>query len=860
MQNKVPLTDAADAVKAFLRGVEAELPASPDDRVALLYSPTTHAALVHGGQGAGKTALLSELENYSARVGWDVFRCGFRNGFNSPFDIARSLINQCGPPDTEKADRLRTKYREVLSAFSHELRRPAGAGGTGHAPPTPDYGARVHQQISNEATIGLIVQTIDYLLESISPVKKLALILVDDLHFADHWSASFLAHLVRRIKRFPVAVCATSGLSVKGRNSRAKFLSGKNRLYEITLTPDPGAERVAAPAASADRGDLSAALAGLDAPSRLVLSYLHAFERPVCGTELRLLSEMVQLPSGVGEILRRLEEVGAVANRGGRVRARYAISNSAWQGLIAEGLPPDRWRQIHLDIADLLQSRVEADGSAEPTLNGLPNAVFYHLLRSGDATRALGYQEVYFSCRVNTYLDHVAGCMRRLHKTLKANTGANRALKRYLSYVLASDTIRRAGSVTERIRDCETHLRVERDSYRRAEIYGNLCVLHANLKTDTALQSAAGYADRAYQEAATITDPDQRKHITAILNNTLALVRFRQRDAGAAVALEAEALRLLREARPLKNTVMVSKEAVLNSLAQIYSRLIKDTASANSIYLGLMEEARADGRVEGEVEHAINVGKSLYHARRCQEALPYFLEALRAAGGGYRLLTARMYAHKAAALCYQALGRDEQAVESFRDCLDLALGAVDLSEIAGLLGGLGLSFYRLREYDLATCSYSKALRVSALARLRPLVSKHCANLGVLYADLNEYQKAAKFFFNAARISSRLGDRENSIRYYAAAMSCNTVSSTPCERSILRQIKRAVRLRDGVTDSAVYNGFAKAYLEQADILLKRKRNNDATEMLRHFGDLAKGVSLEASLNHQFETLARRAALA
>lgn len=850
MQNKLPPTDAADAVKAFLKGVEAELPGSPDDRVALLYSPTTHAAFVHGGRGAGKTALLSELENYSARVGWDVFRFDFRNGFNSPFDLARSLINQCGPPDAEKADRLRTKYGEVISAFGHELRRPTG--GAGHVPPAPDYGARVHQRISNEATIGLIVQTIDYWLESISPVKKLALILVDDLNFADHWSASFLTHLVRRIKRFPVAVCATSGLGVKGRGSRAKFLSGKNRLYEITLSPDP--------AASADRDDLSAALAGLDAPSRLVLNYLHAFERPTCETELRLLSERVQLPSGVGEILRRLEEVGAVANRGGRVRARYAISNSAWQGLIAEGLPPDRRRQIHLDIADLLQSRVEADGGAGPTLNGLPNEVFYHLLSSGDAPRALGYQEVYFSCRVNTYLDHVADCLRRLHKTLKANTGANRDLKRYLSYVLASDTIRRAGSARERIRDCEKHLRVERDSYRRAEIYGNLCVLHANLKTDTALQSAAGYADRAYQEAASITDPDQRKHLTAILNNSLALVRFRQRDAGAAVALEEEALRLLREARPLKNTVMVSKEAVLNSLAQIYGRLLKDTASAKSIYLGLMEEARAAGRVEGEVEHAINVGKSLYYARRFQEALPYFLEALRAAGSSYRLLTARMYAHKAAALCYQALGRDEQAVETFRDCLDLALGAVDLAEIAGLLGGLGLSFYRLREYDRAACSYSKALRVSALARLRPLVSKYCANLGVLYADLSEYQKAAKFFFNAARTSSRLGDRENSVRYYAAAMSCNTLGSTPCGRSMLRQIRQAVRSRDGASDSAVYNGFAKAYLEQADILLKRNRSNDATEMLRHFGDLAKGVSLEASLNYQFETLARRAALA
>ncbi|HEX7316262.1 MAG TPA: tetratricopeptide repeat protein [Pyrinomonadaceae bacterium] len=843
MRNKVPLTDAAEAVKAFLMGVEAELPSTPDDRVALLYAPTTHAALVHGGEGAGKTALLSELENYSALVGWDVYRCEFRDGFNSPFDIARSLIEQCGPPDAEKADRLRTKYRELLSAFSHESRRPE----PGHAAQAPDYGARVHQRISNEATIGLIVQTIDYLLEAISPVKKLALILVDDLHFADHWSASFLAHLVRRIKRFPVAVCATSGLSGKGRNSRAKFLSGKNRLYEITLSPDPGAER-------------AAEINGLDAPSRLVLNYLHAFGRPVCETELRLLSERVQPPSGVGEILRRLEEVGAVANRGGRVGARYAISNSAWRGLIAEGLPPDRWRRIHLDIADLLQSRVEADGGTEPTPSGLPNAVFQHLLRSGDATRALGYQEVYFSCRVNTYLDHVAGCLRRLHKTLKTNTGTSGASKRYLSYVLASDTIRRAGSVKERIRDCVNHLRVEGDSYRRAEIYGNLCVLHANLKTATALPSAAGYADRAFQEAASIIDPDQRKHITAILNNTLALVRFRQRDAGAAVALEEEALRLLREARPLKNTVMVSKEAVLNSLAQIYSRLLKDTASANGIYLGMMKEARAAGRVEGEVEHAINVGKSLYHARRCQEALPYFLDALRAAGDSYRLLTARMYAHKAAALCYQALGRDEQAVESFRDCLDLALGAVDLSEIAGLLGGLGLSFYRLREYDRAACSYSKALRVSALARLRPLVSKYCANLGVLYADLNEYQKAAKFFFNAARTSSRLGDRENSLRYYAAAMSCNTASGAPCERSILRQVKQAARPGDGVSDSAVYNGFAKAYLEQADILLKRKRHNDATEMLRHFGDLAKGVSLEASLNHQFETLARRAALA
>jgi len=848
MSKNVTLESATGMIQTLLKTLESQLPAVPDDRLSQLCAPANHVILVHGGEMAGKTALISELEGHSKRAGWNVIRSTCRDSFNSPFDLARDFIRRALQIHPGKATGLQTEYQEVIDALRYTLHQASGEKNSNHAYKVSDRCMRVTQQISNEATVGLIVQTINYLLELICPVKKLTVILVDDIQFADFWSASFMAHLIRRIERLPIAICITSGSKVRKSPATAQFLSAKSKPFELTLSPFKVAE---------ERETIESILERLDNIGRLVLSYLCIFDQPASEKELNFLLRINELESEVGETLGDLQRIGAIVKWGVGRQTTYTITNAVWKGAISHRIPADRRRQFHLHIASVIQSIMAEGPRRRWVLSHGPNAVFFHLLKAGDTLRALEYQAVYYSCPVNTYYNHVTENLRRLSKTVTGNTTSSKALKRELSYQIASDVIRRTGSVKEKIRDCESHLRIERDAYRRAEIYSNLCVMYANLKTEGSIEIALEYASRAYQEAALVSDSDHRKHITAIINNSVALIRFRQRDARAAIALEEEALQLLQEARPLKDTVMVSKEALLMSLAQIYSKLLKDNATAHNIYLELVEVARTRRRVENEVEHTINIGKNLFYARQYEAALPYFLEALNIAKDNYKLHTSRMYAHKAAGLCRQFLNRHDQAIESFRDCLNLALEVIDLSEVANLLGNIGLSSYKAHEYARAACSYSRALRVSAHAQLKPQMLKYYANLGVLHADTNEYGKAAEFFSNAARISSGMGDVENVIRYYTATMNCYTLRSTPCERSVLRQIKQAVRIDNGAGNEAVYNSFAKAYLDQIDLLLQSNRDRDVGEMLRHFGKLAEKFDLELLLNQRFDRLTHKA---
>jgi tetratricopeptide (TPR) repeat protein len=216
-----------------------------------------------------------------------------------------------------------------------------------------------------------------------------------------------------------------------------------------------------------------------------------------------------------------------------------------------------------------------------------------------------------------------------------------------------------------------------------------------------------------------------------------------------------------------------------------------------------------------------------------------------------------MYAYKAAGLCYQFLGRHALAVEAFKDCLDLAVNSTDPSEISNLLGSIGLSFYKQRQYKQAVCSYSQALGVSMSTNLKRQMSKHWGHLGVVYTEMNEYQRAAECFFSAARLCLSMRDLENAIQYYTATMSCYTMCHIPCHGRVLKQIKKATQFKTAMNNVALSNNFAKAYLDQTDILLQSSRNNDAKDMLRYFDGLAKELNLTLTSSQRFETLRQEA---
>lgn len=842
-----PVGDSvANSIKSLLQDIKANPPETLEDKLEALCVRTPQAILVQGQEGASKSKLLSSLEEYATGNGLKVIRVGCRKRFTSPFGLVRDLIKQAQLLYPRKAAEIEQKYSAVLSEFKHKVFAPDDNGRITITTTKYISFTRIDEKIPGEATIGLIVHLINYLLEMIRDDKKTLLILIDEIEFADSWSISFLVHLVRRIKRQPVAVCVTCDPKAKARAGKITFLLKKGDFFKATLgQPEhPAAEKTKNLTAYAtDRTPLKdmmkSRLRHLDFAQQLVVNYLSVLVSPVRVEELEQIILRDYPDVRVRQSVNMLERDGIIHSSGQDKESQYLTLSPDWQDFLYNSLPLSRRQQYHASIAKVLEKSISGVKVWVWDVGDKINAIYFHLMKSGDWLSLLEYGKAYYSCPVNTYLQHADDNFRELHALISVETDLGKAIKDQVGYQIASDTARRPrGQTKAKMVDCEKYLKRGIDAYNRASIYANLSVLYSNHKTEAAYQKAFEYCDRAYKEVERISDRDLSMHMTAIIHSSKALTHFRLKEARKAIELEQAALRLVGEAKVIPTHQVVSRLAILAGLAQIYEKLLGDYDAAKNIYQELIKHAREHNQAEEVAENLISLAKSLYNAKRYDEALVYFLQCIKMAEGNHKLLTASMYAHKAAGFCYRSFGDLENSTKSFQECLKLAVEAADLSEIASLAASIGLNYYKQQQLSRSSYYYSRALGISKQAKLKEHIPAYSARLGVLRANTNDYKNAAELFKGAAKSYFYSGRFENALKYYAASMACYTQNEKPCGRSLLQQVERATQISDGSVSKAVFEEFMKAYLEQAAILKQSGRTEYTDKMLYDFSEFAR----------------------
>ncbi len=843
-----------NSIKSLLQNIKATPPETLEDKLETLCVRTPQAILIQGQKGTGKSNLLSSVEAYATGNGLNVIRVGCKKRFTSPFDLARELIKQAQSLYPRKAAEIEQKYSVVLSEFKHKIFAPDDDGRITITTTKYISFTRVDEKIPGEATIGLIVYLINYLLETMQDDNKTMLILVDDIEFADPWSISFLVHLLRRIKRQPVAVCITCNPKAKTCAGKVTFLLKKGDFFKLTLGQpkhQAGDETRNPTVYATERTPLKdiikSRLQCLDFARQLVVNYLSVLASTVSVEELEQIIWHDYPDVSVRQSVDLLERDGIIHRHGRNRESRRLTLFPSWQDIFYKSLPLSRRRQYHTNIARVVEKSISGVNVWSWDVGDKINAIYFHLMKSGDWLSLLEYSKVYYSCPVNTYLQHVDANLGELHALISVETNLGKAIKDQVGYQIASDTIRQPkGQTKEKMGYCERYLKHGVDAYNRASIYANLSVLYSSYKTEAAYQKAFECCDRAYQEVETINDPDLSMHITAIIHSSKALTHFRLKEERTAIDLEQAALQLVGEAKVITTRQVISRSAILAGLAQIYEKLLGDYGAAKNIYQELIKDAREHDQAEEEAENLISLAKVLYNAKRYEEALVYFLQCLKIADGNHKLLTTSMYAYKAAGFCYRSVGDLENSIKSFKECLKLAVEAADLSEIASLVASVGLNYYKQQQLSRSSYYYSHALGISKQAKLKEYISAYSARLGVLYANTNDYKNAAELFKWAAKSYFYSGRFENALKYYAASMGCYTRNKKPCDRSLLQQVERATQISNGSVSQAVFEDFAKVYLEQAAILKQSGKIRYADRMLYNFDGFARRLNLDPVL--------------
>ena len=105
------------------------------------------------------------------------------------------------------------------------------------------------------------------------------------------------------------------------------------------------------------------------------------------------------------------------------------------------------------------------------------------------------------------------------------------------------------------------------------------------------------------------------------------------------------------------------------------------------------------------------------------------------------------------------LDRPTEALTYFRQALPIFRDIGDTYNEARALGNIGDALRRTRQYDAAISHLRRALAMhSELGTESYSSARTLTTLGAVYQDNGDYEKAARYFRQAASISGRLHDR------------------------------------------------------------------------------------------------------
>ncbi|MBI3653574.1 MAG: ATP-binding protein [Acidobacteria bacterium] len=847
------LAKALETVQAMVQELKSAPAATLEERLQLLAVGASPTVIVDGEQATGKTTLLDSLETLYGEQGLSVIRLACGEVGTSPFSLTAEVIRQAQLRYPQKAAQIAERYAQVLAEFQHRL---CLAGETQRLTFTQrDFISytRVDEQLSMEATIGLMLHTIYYLLELLSSESKTSLILIDDLQLADSWSIAFLLHLVRKIKGLPIAIGLTLDTKAKARDEKIRFFLGKAVGVQVTLKKQRASKREGLSGKSF-REAIGVAFAAMPFSQQLVLSYLSVLDYAIGEAALRARLCEITDDTEWQNTLQELERLGAVVRLESNAATLYKLSHHAWRAVVARSVPTMKKRAYHLLTARALQQEIAAAADYDWQLGKKINAAYFHLINGGDWVGALAYHKLYYSCPVNTYLRHANDNLAKLSALVTTETRFGKRVKEQMLYQMASDTVRLArGHTEEKLQVCQRYIEQSSDDYHRAQIYANLAVLQVNQKIAEAQEKALAYCEVAYQCAENISDANLVKHLKAIIHSSKALLYFRAKEATAALEMEQAALDCLADAQPIGNRQVISKLAILGGMAQIHEKLRQDVMVAKALYQELIEEARCRAHLEDWVEHLYSLAKMLYRAGQYDEAAAYFREGIAIAKGHHRLFTTLMYGYKALGNCDRGLGDLTSSSRNLQACLMLAVDIAEAAEIASLTASLAANYAKQQQWQQASQYYSLALHLSQHARLKEQEALYAVHLGFLHTNAGQLEAAAAFFTDAAQIYVQGGKLEEAFKYFAVAIECCSAVGKPCHQGVLEQLQALAQNSNAAVSETVREQFMKACVNQAG-LLKSSGSYADTKRLRYdakdFARPAKSFAILTKSNQVF----------
>ncbi len=232
----------------------------------------------------------------------------------------------------------------------------------------------------------------------------------------------------------------------------------------------------------------------------------------------------------------------------------------------------------------------------------------------------------------------------------------------------------------------------------------------------------------------------------------------------------------------------------------------------------ILERAAAKLEAVGDIEKKIQavdyIGRALVTQGKFGRAIGCFREALayfRERGNDRNAAVVL----SGLATAYDGCGDSTSMISTIHEALKIWIRENDLPWQGRLLAGLGMTYYRLQDFDRAIEHFVRSLELTATTGrpLGPDQAEVMLHLGILYREQGEHGAASRMFEQAMEIFERTASAHGQARLHLQfADLCIRRGDVD---AALERIDRAERILDAATST----GFHAQILEQAGHLLR-----------------------------------------
>ncbi len=169
---------------------------------------------------------------------------------------------------------------------------------------------------------------------------------------------------------------------------------------------------------------------------------------------------------------------------------------------------------------------------------------------------------------------------------------------------------------------------------------------------------------------------------------------------------------------------------------------------------------------------------------------------------------------------YHALGENDEAMESFKHCLDISESLDDDCGIATALCNLGMIHRDLGEYFLGLEFHTRSLEIIETSHDPKLMGAVLTGIGDIYESLGVFDKAQSHYTRSVSIFESLGDINSLVQ--ALQGFATMLANHNSYNEALASLKRCLELRETIGNqyniAQTYALFGECYKKQGNLLL------------------------------------------